>query len=64
MSERKVFFSLSECMCICETSTRGHMEERKQEMPDVHQPDLSVAGEPEECVVWGYLHCCHMIHPP
>lgn len=21
------------------------MEERKQEMPDVHQPDLSVAGE-------------------
>ena len=28
-------------------TTRGHMEERKQEMPDVHQPDLSVAeGEP------------------
>lgn len=24
------------------------MEERKQEMPDVHQPDLSVAGE-QEC---------------
>lgn len=25
-------------------TTRGHLEERKQEMPDVHQPDLSVAG--------------------
>lgn len=24
-------------------TTRGHMEEREQEMPDVHQPDLSVA---------------------
>lgn len=29
-------------------TTPGHLEERKQEMPDVHQPDLSLAGEPEE----------------
>lgn len=28
-------------------SARGHVEERKQEMPDVHQPDLSGAGEQE-----------------
>lgn len=38
------------------------MEERKQEMPDVHQPDLFIAGEQE----WrlGYPHWCHMIRPP
>lgn len=35
-------------------TTRGHMEKRKQEMPDVHQPDLAVAGEQEEDP--GYLH--------
>lgn len=40
-------------------TTRGHMEEKKQEMPDVHQPDLSVAGEQGENL--GYLH--HQRHP-
>lgn len=33
------------CVCVCVSTTQGHMEERKQEMPDVHQLDLSVAGE-------------------
>lgn len=35
-------------VCVCVATTRGHMEKRKQEMPDVHQPDLSEAGE-QEC---------------
>lgn len=34
-------------VCVCVVATRGHMEERKQEMPDVHQLDLSVTGEQE-----------------
>lgn len=32
---------------VCVVATRGHMEERKQEMPDVHQLDLSETGEQE-----------------
>lgn len=36
---------MTKCVCVCVATTWGHVEERKQEMPDVHQLDLSVAGE-------------------
>lgn len=40
------------CASVHWATTRGHMEERKKEMPDVHQPDLSGAGELHDPSAW------------